>query len=312
MKIFWGLDNSKPDEYSLAIGAFDGIHLGHQKLVKMAIKDSQESGRKSGIVTFNPHPRKIISGRTDSLILLPLEDKIRYFHRLGIDSLFLIDFNESFSKLSPHTFIQRLLEYINIKKVFIGFNFHFGYKGEGNVELLKEIGDDFNFKVEVIPPVKCKDEIISSTIIRSLIKKGKVDLANKMLGHLYFISGDVVKGHGRGRSLGFSTANIEPDNEVIPRDGVYATITNIGKHNYKGLTNIGHCPTYGNSTRSIEATLFNFNKKIYGKWLKIYFLTRIRDEQKFNDPQHLSNQINRDFEISKSIFRKKHLPIEIT
>ncbi len=311
MKIYWGLNSKVQGDYSIAIGAFDGIHKGHQMITKTAIAKAKKSKLLSGIVTFNPHPQKVISGRVDSLILLPLEDKIRYFHKLGVDALFLIDFNETLSGYSPEKFIKFLTDYINIKFIYVGFNFHFGYKCEGNVQKLSEFGDRFNFNVNIIPPVKFQEMVISSTLIRTLIRDGKVELASKMLGHLYFVSGDVIKGHGRGNELGFSTANIRPDNEVIPKDGVYATIIQIDKSTFYGVTNIGNCPTFQNESKSIEVNIFDYNQEIYGKWIKIYFVQWLRPEQKFKTIQDLMIQVKKDSSLAKEIFKKKHKPLEI-
>ncbi len=311
MKIYWGLNNKVSGEYSVAIGVFDGIHLGHQKIIKKAIQKAGKLKIKSGIVTFNPHPQKVISGRNESLILLPLEDKIRYFHNLGIDSLFFIDFNEPFSNLTPEQFIQHLFEFIDLKSISVGFNFHFGYKGEGNVKDLAKFGEEFQFEVNILPPVKYEEQIISSTLIRDLVRKGEVSFASEMLGHLYFISGDVVKGHGRGSKLGFSTANISPDNEVIPKDGVYATLIEIDKSVYPSITNIGICPTFKNEGHSIEVNILDYKKNIYDKWVKIFFIKRLRAEKKFESPEALTAQIKADTKESGEIFKKKHKPLEL-
>lgn len=286
----------------IALGYFDGIHLGHQKLIKTTKKIAKELNIKSAVYTFKTHPLSILSPEKVPKLLFTNNKKIKIIQSLGIDFLIFPDFTHELMITKPEEFVKKvLIDKFNIKHVVIGFNYRFGYKELGTPDILINLGKKYGFDVTIIDPVKVNDTTISSTNIRKLIQNGEVQMAKKFLGCYYSISGKVVKGKGLGRKMSMPTANIKIDNTIaLPQNGVYKTIVQYDNTKYSAVTNIGSNPTFINHPYSIESYILNFNKDIYNKEIEIFFLEWIREEKKFNSLDELATQVKRDIEFVKS------------
>ena len=298
MKVFRDLDQI-PEEFRGAvatIGNFDGVHLGHRHIFARVVAEAARNGCKAVVITFEPHPKMILRPEIRPFYLITsLDEKIGRIADTGIDGLVLIHFTREFSQTTAKDFICSILwERLRIRKLFIGHDYTFGRGKEGNEAYLAAFGERLGFEVEVIGAFRAGDEIISSTLTRNTILKGDVGKAATFLGRPYSISGLVIEGHRRGRSLGFPTANVKPDKDLLPARGIYAVRVLLGGKTYGGVLNIGFNPTFSDTALSVEVYLFDFNKDIYGERLEILFIERIRDEIKFDGPAQLVEQIRRD------------------
>lgn len=294
------IENIEP--CTLALGNFDGVHKGHQQLISKAVKAAKAHGVKSAVFTFANHPKNLIPGGKEVKNIIYQEQKKTLIDELGVDYLFNIEFTEEILTMEPVDFIQKLLvEQFKVIEVFCGFNYKFGYKAAGDTKVLKEQGKKLGFAVKVIEPVTIDGEVISSTLIRSLIKSGDVDECYKYLGRTYDIDGEVVVGNRLGKTLGFPTSNITIDeNMVSPPNGVYITYCIYNGVKYPSVTNVGVKPTVGIYKKNVETHIFNFDKELYGKHIKIEFLKMTRDEVKFGSTKELSEQIARDCQEAKA------------
>ncbi|MCX5851402.1 MAG: bifunctional riboflavin kinase/FAD synthetase [Deltaproteobacteria bacterium] len=286
----------------VTIGNYDGIHIGHQEILRRVATEAQNQNRKSVVITFEPHPQKVIHPeRRPFYLLTPLEEKLGFLESLGINTTIVITFTPEFAEITAEQFVHTILgDKLRIKKIFIGYDYAFGKNKAGNAEYLREAGARLGFEVEEIGPVKMEGIIVSSTNIRLALLDGKIKRAAKMLDRSYNVSGTVVKGHRRGTTIGFPTANIKSD-KVIPGVGVYVIIAEIEGTKHQGVLNIGFNPTFGNDELSIEVHLLDFHGDIYGKFINIHFIERLRDEKKFESPEKLVEQIGHDIERAKAI-----------
>jgi len=272
----------------VTIGIFDGVHKGHQKILKRVLDEARKRCLKSVVVTFDPHPVRVLSPGAQIPLLMSLDHRVRLIKKMGVDYCIVKKFTKEFSKLSPEEFIRGLLvDRLNLKVLITGENFLFGFKEKGSSKLLKKLGRAHDFKYYGIPPLKMGGEYISSTRIRKLIEKGSLGLAKKLLTRPVTILGTVVKGKSLGRELGFPTANIDPHHESIPPAGVYSVDAVIGKKIYRGVLNIS-------SHKIIEVHMLNFNRNIYGKDIEVIFKQKIRNEKKFKSLESLKRQISLD------------------
>lgn len=279
----------------VTIGNFDGIHKGHIKLIKEAVKEARENNFKSVVFTFENHPRRYF--RDDSLKnIITNEEKIEIFKKLGIDIVLMIPFNEYMTKISANDFVEKILyEKLKCKTVIVGHDFAFARNKEGNASVLKFLGEKFNINTKIIDPIKIHGKRISSTHIRNLITNGNVSEIKYFLGRNYSLNGKVIHARKLGRTIGFPTANLKVEDKlIIPKDGIYAVKVYIDTKVYYGATNIGFNPTVNGKKLSIETNIINFNKDIYGETIKVEFLERIRDEKKFNSLDELKYQLNKD------------------
>lgn len=298
--------NSSEKKYvtAVALGNFDGIHIGHQYLLKSNIEKAKEENLKPSVLIFKNHTKTILKKDENFKIdiLTSFEEKIQLLKELGIEIVYVMDFNEQIMKLSPELFVKNiLLERLNAKLVTVGFDYRFGYKAQGDSNYLKELGKANGFVVNVIDPVYVEGEIVSSTIIRNLIINGYIEKANKLLGRNYCLIGTVIKGRSRGRKLGFPTANIRlNDRYVIPKTGVYKTFTYVDNSKFLSLTNIGYNPTFNEKNLKIETYILDFDEDIYDSIIKIEFMEFIRDDIKFNSVEELKNQMHKDVLYIKS------------
>ncbi len=281
----------------IALGVFDGIHLGHQKLIKQTVDKAKKNEGISIIVTFDPHPDKITNPESDVFLLTTLEERVSLIKEANVGVVLIIKFNEMMSKMLPEDFISKILvDSLQVKELFVGFNYKFGFRGKGNTDLLREYSKFYKFKTNILKPITKNQTIISSTRIKDYIKSGEIEKARKLLGHDITISGKVISGKGRGRKLlNFATANIEiPPDKLIPVNGVYLVEVKIDDRKYYGLMNIGVRPTFSETERTIEVHIINFNRKIYTKKLVVNILQKIREEKCFNRPSLLKKQIEED------------------
>ncbi len=306
MKVIRGFKNFPlpPAGAAVAIGNFDGVHAGHQKILKFLSNKARELGLFSLVLTFSPHPEKILGEKVTKMIQT-LEQRVREIEKFGIEALLLIPFNQKFSSLSGRQFIQKIIvNTLKAKAVVVGQNFRFGKNREGDILLLRKLASEFDFQVDSIPAVKKKGMTASSSLIRSLLQRGKVAEANLMLGRIYEIEGKVIKGKSRGKSMGFPTANIETKNEIVP-PGIFVSTVSIGSQTFPSLTNVGDCPTFNQKETNIESYIINFEKNLYGETIRIGFIKKIRDEKKFKTEEGLKAQIKKDLQIAKNYFKLK-------
>lgn len=284
-------------ERAVALGNFDGVHIGHQKLIETLIKKSKLNRLQSCIYTFTNHTLKVITGKEGPAQITDISIKEEIFNSLGVDILYLEEFNEEIMTLSSEDFVKNILiDKLNCRVVVVGFDYHFGYKGEGNIDSLKKIGNRYGIEVHIIPPILINGQIVSSSLIREDIKNGRIEEANLFLGRPYSIHGQIIHGKGIGGSkLGYPTANIliEP-NHLIPKEGVYATFVKIKDSIYKGATCIGTSPTVGDYGISVETYIIDFSGNIYDEFIEIEFIKRIRDQIKFDCLTSLREQMNKD------------------
>jgi riboflavin kinase/FMN adenylyltransferase len=283
----------------LTIGVFDGVHIGHADIIRRTIRRAKALGLKNTVVTFDPHPLKILRARSKIPSLISLRHRLRLISSLGVDSIAVIKFTKELSKVTPEGFVKDILiDGLGMKEIFVSDNFYFGRGAKAGTARLKELAREFGFKANIIKPVRSGGKAISSSRIRSLITGGRLERAADLLGRPVSVLGTVVHGVKRGRKLGFPTANIDPHHEVIPPSGVYAVRVILNGKAFKGILNIGSRPTFPKSLDSseftIEAHIFGFDTKIYGREIEIIFVKRLRDERRFWDEAHLARQIARD------------------
>lgn len=283
----------------VGMGNFDGVHVGHQALIRGLVDRCRMIGAVPGLFTFYPHPEAVLRPNQAPPMLLSATAKQELVARLGVEVLFSIPFTHEFAALAPEDFVRQVLvEELAVEGVFVGYNHTFGHRGKGNACLLQSLGRDFGFEVDVVPPVTIDGQVVSSTLIRRLLCAGEVREAGRYLGHEPFIDGPVVWGEQRGQKLlGFPTANIEvPRGVLVPADGVYAVRAHVDKDVFLGVANVGLRPTFKgkNSERNIEVHLFDFTGNLYDRHMRVLFRDRLRGEQAFTSPQELARQIELD------------------
>ena len=280
------------------VGYFDGVHLGHQKIIEKLVTDASKNKGKSILVSFWPHPRKVLYPNDHFDYIQSNEDKFKAIEKLGVDVVYLIEFTKEFSKVSAEKFVNDILvNKLQINKLIIGYNHHFGFKREGNFNYLYNLRKNLAFDIEEVKKKEInKNFKISSSEIRKEILKGNMSKVSTMLGYKYFIKGEVIKGDGIGKKLDFPTANIKIQNEdkILPSDGVYAGYAIISDKKFIGMINIGKRPTVEGKERRVEMNIFDYNDMLYGKEMKISFIKRIRDERKFKNLDDLSKQLKKD------------------
>lgn len=310
MQIHYGLDKFEAVKPVLTIGTFDGVHLGHQEVIKKLLKVSLESSGESVIFTFYPHPRLVVDSTKDSLRLLTTqEEKIAILQKMGIDHLVIYPFTKEFSKMSYSEFVKEILvDKMHLYYLVIGYDHKFGQNRQGDFDSLKNLSNEFGFKIDRLDELTMENIVVSSTKIRKALDEGNIRKANQFLGYKYTLMGKVVEGMKLGRKLGFPTANIETydRHKLIPRDGVYAVKAEFHEKSYNGMLSIGVRPTVNNDAgnRSIEVHLFDFEQNIYKSDITLYFEERIRDEEKFPGLEELRMQLIKDKKSALKILLK--------
>lgn len=291
----------------ITIGSFDGIHRGHQIVIAKTIEIARAYKARAGIVSFDPLPQQVLH-REFYYILTPFAEKRKILAELGIDFFFLINFDKRIQLLTPGAFIQNeILHVLHPSTIVVGYDHHFGKDGEGNVDIMRGLAEINNFGFVITPKFQFEGEPVKSTRIRERLLLGDVKTANRLLGRNYSITGTVTKGLGIGKRIGFPTVNlkIREIEKLIPADGVYAVFVWYQGKRYLGAMNIGHRPTFGGENRTIETSLLNLNRNLYGARLKIEVIERLRPERKFHDAENLAQQIKKDLEKTKEILTQK-------
>ena len=288
----------------LTIGNFDGVHKGHLAIFDLVKERANAIDGQSVVMTFEPHPIKIMKPGNGPPLITMVEQKLKLIDDAGIDVIFCIPFTKEFASISARDFVQSiLLEKIGMKELVVGYDYAFGRNREGNIQLLKEMGNHLGFSVHVVEPIHVDNRLVSSTSIRELVQEGNLSEAKRLLGRDYQISGRVVKGKNRGgRLLGFPTANLKVVDELTPKVGVYAVTVVIDHQVYEGLTNIGYNPTFGNGVFSVETHVLDFSGDLLDKTIKVNFIQRLRDEKTYSSVRDLADQIARDVERARKIF----------
>jgi riboflavin kinase/FMN adenylyltransferase len=285
------------------MGNFDGLHLGHRCLVRNAVEDARRLGSRAVVLTFEPHPLKILAPERAPKLILSHKDKMQLLQSFGIDVVVIQHFDAGFANLQPETFVRDILiARLDTKKIWVGKDFRFGKGRKGTVADLRDWGAQRGFELGIVDPILVGGTRVSSSKIRQLIEEGRVDEAERMLGRYHFISGKVVAGHRRGRELGFPTANISTRTEVVPQDGIYATILQIGAEQRLSVSNIGVNPTFGPGPRTIESFVLDFDHDIYGESVRLSFIKRLRGEIKFTAVAQLVAQMDQDVKNARDLF----------
>ncbi|AUC82682.1 bifunctional riboflavin kinase/FAD synthetase [Lacinutrix sp. Bg11-31] len=281
----------------VTIGTFDGVHIGHQKIIERLIEVGELKDLTPTILTFFPHPRMVLQKDADIKLLNTLNEKEQILKQFGLENLVVKKFTKAFSRLTAEEFVETILvKQLNVKHVIIGYDHHFGRNRTANIDDLRAFGKHYNFEVEEITAQDINDVAVSSTKIRTALTEGDIQTANSFLGYPFIISGNVVRGKGLGRTIDFPTANIKisENYKLIPKQGVYVVKSIIDKETVFGMMNIGTNPTVNGKTETIEVHFFNFKKKIYNKTLTIELLERLRDEEKFESIDTLKQQLLKD------------------
>ncbi|WP_456401217.1 bifunctional riboflavin kinase/FAD synthetase [Persephonella sp.] len=305
MKVLKDSDLPLNEKTVCSIGSFDGFHIGHTHIIETIKKISREKGLKSLVITFNPHPKIFLNKLQPPCIITDLETKLDLLSRKGVDFVYVINFNENFLKKSPYDFLKFLSKDLGCSHIIVGEDWRFGYMKEGDITFAREKGKELGITVEVIKPI-LKDGIrISSTRIRNLLREGKVKEASKLLGREYCIKGNIVKGSGRGKDIGFPTINIIPSSNLCLRKGVYAGFVSFNGERFPAVINYGYRPTVDGKSLFIEAHVINgfSNGKI--NQVRVFFKEFLRPELKFEDIDQLRNQIKKDIEMAKKITEVK-------
>jgi riboflavin kinase/FMN adenylyltransferase len=293
----------------VTMGNFDGIHLGHQALVRHTVEESKRLGYPSIVLTFEPHPLKVLAPERAPRLLLSYQDKLDLFQAFGVDIVIAQRFDREFASIAAEDFVRRfLVGRLKTKKLWVGRDLRFGQGRKGGTGDLIRVAPEVGFQVGVLDPISSDGIRISSSRIRGLVEAGCVDEVRPMLGRYHFVSGRVVTGKGRGRKLGFPTANISSQTEVVPLNGIYATSIEVKSRQWLSVSSVGVNPTFGDGPRTVESFIFDFESEIYGEAVKLSFVKRIRDEKKFSTVEDLIAQIHGDVEQARVIFKELRLP----
>ena len=306
MKIFRGLTEFKETKKSIiTVGTFDGVHIGHQKIIKK-LNSLKKEGENSVLLTFYPHPRMVLQDESKIKLLNTLEEKMELLNKAGLDCLVIKPFTKQFSRLTALEFTRDILvNNLNLKKLVIGYDHRFGKNREGDFEQLEEYGASFNFKVKEISAKDIKDVTVSSTKIRIALQEGNIETANKYLGYNYILTGKVVRGQGLGNKWNYPTINIQIPNpyKLIPKNGVYIVSAQLRESQFFGIMNIGVRPTVNGKSKTIEVHLLDFKADVYGDDIKVCMIQRLRDEQKFPSIDDLVTQIRKDEKLARKFIK---------
>ena len=310
MKIFRinSTSSFKEKSLNLAIGNFDGVHIGHQAVIKKLVRESKKINSKSGILSFMPHPRQYFTNNYEDFNIIDENDKVSLFENLNIDYYISLKFDSVLASLSPENFIKDILvKKLQVKNITVGYDFKFGKDRKGNTDLLKKLSTKYNYQVSIINQIKNeKDSIVySSSLIRKKIEEGNFKSVSSILGRNWSLKGKVIKGDQKASKMNFPTANITPSKLIKPKKGVYAIKALYSDNYYNGIANFGVRPTIEGKKLLLEAHLFEFDENIYSKDLTVEFLTFIREEKKFNDFTSLKKQIQKDIQIVKKYHLEK-------
>jgi riboflavin kinase/FMN adenylyltransferase len=300
-------DDQRPQRWLqpvLALGNFDGVHRGHRKILERLQRVAIERGATSVVMTFEPHPPRVVRPDKAPRLLMTTRQKLDEIAAVGVHGAAIVRFTPELSRWDPETFVRVVLvDWLRVSEVWVGANFLFGHDRAGNFSLLRTLGAQYGFKAEKIDPIRYKEFVVSSTRIRRLVAEGRVDEAGALLGHQYYMDGTVTQGDRRGRTIGFPTANLCTENELMPPNGVYATTATIAGTVRRSVTNIGVRPTVDTSGRTtVETHIFDFDRDLYGSSIRLGFVQRLRDERAFESLEALHNQIAADCGRARVLF----------
>jgi riboflavin kinase / FMN adenylyltransferase len=304
MQHLWSLANLKLDRSWLTIGSFDGVHRGHQEIVRKLSTGARSAEAPAVVLSFYPHPSVVLGKRKHSFYLTSPEDRAELLGKLGADIVVTHPFNPEIAQMTARDFTAHLFTHLGMERLWVGYDFAMGRGREGNVPTLRKLGEEFGFEVEDLQPVKLDGQIVSSSYIRSLLQEGKVELAAHFLGRPYRLSGRVISGEGRGRTIGIPTANLNLWEEtLVPSPGVYVTKVSALGIVHGAVTNVGFRPTFepAPSAPRVETLLLDYSGDLYGEFIHLDFLTRLREEKRFPDVQSLLAQIDRDIENARKV-----------
>ena len=298
----------------VTIGNFDGVHKGHQKLIRLACSRAKARDLTSVVVTFDPHPLRVLRPDTTLPFITLTDQKLELISQFGPQVCLLLHFTMDMARLDPEAFVRHyLVDGLKMKEMIIGYDYHLGKGRSGNFETLVRLGEEYGFSVDRLDPVSIDDAVVSSTRIRDLVHAGSVWQARPLLGRFYQVKGEVVHGMNRGgRLLGFPTANLKLVDELFPKPGVYAIWVEVDGEVHMGVANIGKNPTFGNDALSVEAHLIDFKGDIYGRDIRVHFVQRIRDERKFSGIDELKDRIGKDIELGRRILAQPEAAIKLT
>ena len=308
MRVFRSLERARGafSRPVITIGNFDGVHRGHAVILDLVREDASHRGVPAVALTFEPHPTTVLRPQAAPKMLMRLGDRLAGIARHGIDATVVQPFSLAFAEISAREFVERfLVEILDAQKIVVGHDLNFGRGREGSVESLVADGSRYGFSVEVIRPVSVDGVVVHSTVIRKAVAEGDVALAAKLLGRPHVVRGRVVPGAGRGRRIGFATANVRPRTQLVPGDGVYVTRAELDRRTIDGVTSIGSTPTFGGTETVVESHLFTEAQDFYGKAIRLHFLERIRDQRKFESAEALAAQIRSDIETARSVLAKR-------
>ncbi len=291
----------------VTVGNFDGVHLGHRAILSRVKARAKELGSQAVVLTFEPHPVKVLRPQANLPLLTTPAQKFRLLAEAGMEAVVVLPFTREFSTLSARDFVvQYFVERLKVREVVVGHDYSFGRNREGNIELLKELGQTLGFTVQVVWAVEVNGAPVSSSLIRAMLKLGKVEEANRLLGRPYGVTGTVVVGKGRGaKMLGIPTANILPENDLLPASGIYAVVAHRGKEVLPGVANIGTCPTFDGQELTLEVHIFDFSGELYGEKLDVEFIARLREERRFPSIEALAAQIRADIEAARQVLHER-------
>ena len=289
----------------LALGNFDGVHRGHAKIIELVRRRADERGVTAVALPFDPHPSRIVRPDKAPPLLMTGAQKLAALGDAGMAGIAVVRFTQALSRWEPEAFVRAVLvEWLRVSEVWVGANFLFGHDRAGNFSVLRSLGARYGFRAEKIDPVRYREFVVSSTRVRRLVAEGRVDEAGALLGHHYMLEGTVTRGAGRGRQLGFPTANLSTDNELFPPNGVYATAVLMDGEIHASVTNVGVRPTFGASGPVVESHIFDVDRDLYGCRIRVAFVQRLRDELAFSDGDALRVQIARDCDEARALFRQ--------
>jgi riboflavin kinase / FMN adenylyltransferase len=287
----------------LAIGNFDGVHLGHRRILRCVLERAHRDNCLAAVLTFHPHPSHVLRPAEPTALLMSIDQRLAAIGAMGLDAALVVPFDAQFAKISPEDFVRRYaLDTMRARAVAVGANFRFGHRQAGDVKTLQELGRRWNFDVEVIPPVIESGMVVSSTAIRNFVREGRVEEAARMLGRPYALAGEIQPGTGQGRNLVVPTLNLSTSQELLPKLGVYATEVGLAGKAYRAATNVGARPTFDGARVTIESHLLEFTENLTSSSMEVRFLARLRDEMKFSGPEALRRQVFADIERVKQYF----------
>jgi riboflavin kinase / FMN adenylyltransferase len=290
-------------ESVVTVGNFDGLHVGHQQILRDVVERAKQRHSLAAIITFDPHPLQFLRPENAPLLITTTAQRLAAFEQLGLDAALVLQFDASLARLTPEEFARQVLhDAVHAREILVGANFRFGHKHAGDVAQLKALGAQLGFAVDVVPPVEIDGSAVSSTRVREAVQQGRMDEAAKLLGRAFSLTGEIVAGAGRGAKIVFPTLNLAPDQQLLPARGVYATESIVGERPFPSVTNVGVRPTFNGSNITVESHLLDFSDQVKSGRFEVRFLKHLRDERKFAGPEELREQIRRDIESARAYF----------